>query len=954
MSWSCAELQQRLLEVGLEDLQREPEARVHMAECESCYSLLEVVASNPERLGSLTIQPTEPAASPPQPATGLATRLRRAALRVRGLRPKELSGLLFRSRRWAVVAVSVGVFVMMWIGAVLYLHGRDTRVGVSSPNRFAKLLLTPDDKLRDLSAGRTGKDASRRMASRSAGPSSDVVRREQGHADRIDARFGNKAERPGTTYGGSLDTSFEEALGGVTGTRIGASAGARDLGVRGRGGGRGSYDDALGGKADRGVKIASGSPVVMGSLDKEIIRRIIRENIAQIRYCYERELARSPDLYGKVVAKFIIAATGRVSNSSLAQTTMNNAAMEGCIISKVRGWRFPKPKGGGIVIVNYPFVFKRGAGAAAADETVAVNEAGDETGDEAEGEAEEEAEEEAEGEAEEEAEGKAVVEVHMAEDAVAAPTPSAELFLAERARTEKLTFKQASGYWANSYVPGDPALRFLHAQLQGRDRGTLAAAVGAPVSLHDAAHQTSQPFDPPASAALTVYLQSDRAAVDGPTRMLVQVGLKGTRRHSGLRSAMNVGVVLDLRSPLAPESAAAARALLESLARARQVGDRFSLFVAGQPGGQVVGPDSFRYGAVKVAMQRLLSSEQQQTEPPLDLTSATAAAFRFVNGADDPTAPIGSSVVLLVSTAPMGRNLDAMTRLAQSNALRGGQLSVVGLGSVTWIDEIDRLTLAGQGNRRLLSRAAEAEELVERELSAASRVVARAVRLRVRLAPGVKLVDVISSRNLDRQQAQAVRLAEQSIDRRVASKLGIVADRGEDEAGIQIVIPSFYAGDAHAVLLDVVVARPGPIADVTARYKDLVYLRNGVGRASLSLGRGPAVAGALELNVLKNYLALQLSSTLSQAGLSLARGDEAGARDLLRRHVELLDGLGAELPGLQKDWDLAGDRSMLAEYAALLDTRQANPQIYRQHLSDSLQLAGLFKILPRPSLGDLL
>ena len=42
-------------------------------------------------------------------------------------------------------------------------------------------------------------------------------------------------------------------------------------------------------------------------------------------------------------------------------------------------------------------------------------------------------------------------------------------------------------------------------------------------------------------------------------------------------------------------------------------------------------------------------------------------------------------------------------------------------------------------------------------------------------------------------------------------KIGIETDRGLDEEGIQVVIPSYYADDAHVVLLDVVVPGPGPV-----------------------------------------------------------------------------------------------------------------------------------------------
>jgi hypothetical protein len=45
--------------------------------------------------------------------------------------------------------------------------------------------------------------------------------------------------------------------------------------------------------------------------------------------------------------------------SSVAQSTAGNAELEQCVASRVRGWQFPKPKGGGHVVVTYPFLFKQ-------------------------------------------------------------------------------------------------------------------------------------------------------------------------------------------------------------------------------------------------------------------------------------------------------------------------------------------------------------------------------------------------------------------------------------------------------------------------------------------------------------------------------------------------------------------------------------------------------------------
>jgi Ca-activated chloride channel family protein len=262
---------------------------------------------------------------------------------------------------------------------------------------------------------------------------------------------------------------------------------------------------------------------------------------------------------------------------------------------------------------------------------------------------------------------------------------------------------------------------------------------------------------------------------------------------------------------------------------------------------------------------------------------------------------------------------------------------------------MDLVALAGQGSRRRLESRSEAASLVDQQLASAARVVARAVRLRIRLAPGVRLVEVVGSRPLAEPQAQRVREAERSIDLRLSRNLGIEADRGEDEDGIQIVIPSFQAADAHAILLDVVAPGPGPIAEVTARYKDIVALRNGVARASLRLEDGIRTEGPLERNVFRNRLALRLSRTLERAGERLRAGDPAEAVRVLEEARALRRGLAVLRPPLAGDPELGRDVAMLGEYVRLLrGVPVANPED-QVRLADSLTYAGHLKVLPRPT-----
>ena len=513
-------------------------------------------------------------------------------------------------------------------------------------------------------------------------------------------------------------------------------------------------------------------------------------------------------------------------------------------------------------------------------------------------------------------------------------------FLARYGALEGLTFQAPTGYWANSYIPGDRVMRLLEARLGDWDRGAL----GRDFRLEQDIVPIAQPFDGPRGDALALYLTSDATAVEGPTRLRLQVGLKGAERQGGHRPDMNIGLVIDLRAPLDLEAATRVRALIEALQRARQPGDRFSLTVAGPGGGLLVAPEDFRHGPLSIALERMFAGEL--AGEALALPVAMELATESVLAGDDPNGVLGSSLVLLVTGASLAGNIDRLETMAHRNAVGGVPTSVVSLAGRDDLSQIDRLVAAGQGHRRVLDSAQAAEGLVDQELHAASRAVARALRLRIRLAPGVKLVDVLGSQPLGAPQAEQVREAEQAIDKRLARTLGIAADRGEDEEGIQIVIPNFYAGDEHVILLDLVAERPGPIAEVTLRYKDVVNLENGVAQASLSLGSGARATGPLELNVLKNLTAHRFAQDARRAGRALAAGDAPQAAQILASLRDMLRGLRQEVPAWRTDPDLTADEALLNDYLALLASPVVGDGVQRRNLADSLQVAAFRKLHP--------
>jgi hypothetical protein len=97
-----------------------------------------------------------------------------------------------------------------------------------------------------------------------------------------------------------------------------------------------------------------------GSLSKKEIRAVIVRNLHQVRDCYELAQTAWPDVRGKVRVKFVIGPDGRVPLSAISLNQTGIEALGCCIQNFPRHWQFPRPQGGGIVIVDYPFMLENG------------------------------------------------------------------------------------------------------------------------------------------------------------------------------------------------------------------------------------------------------------------------------------------------------------------------------------------------------------------------------------------------------------------------------------------------------------------------------------------------------------------------------------------------------------------------------------------------------------------
>ena len=196
--------------------------------------------------------------------------------------------------------------------------------------------------------------------------------------------FGGKGNAGIATLFGraGLGGSLQAAMGHMTGSTVGDAGGVLGMGLKGSGGGGGGTGNTIGigavgtrgvaggeGKYGTGIgmgkkssadiSITNSDPEVEGAYDKELIRRVVQSHKDQLKYCYDNFLTRNPKLSGKIAVKWIISENGSVPSSNVVSSTTGTPDLDKCVAGRILTWVFPKPKGGGIAVVTYPFVFKQ-------------------------------------------------------------------------------------------------------------------------------------------------------------------------------------------------------------------------------------------------------------------------------------------------------------------------------------------------------------------------------------------------------------------------------------------------------------------------------------------------------------------------------------------------------------------------------------------------------------------
>jgi hypothetical protein len=90
---------------------------------------------------------------------------------------------------------------------------------------------------------------------------------------------------------------------------------------------------------------------------------VVRENAGYLRFCFEWQLHRHPELSGRVTMEYVIAEDGSVRDAHVIDDQLHDETVTRCFEGVTSRMRFPPPEGG-VVTVRYPFTL---SGAPAAE-----------------------------------------------------------------------------------------------------------------------------------------------------------------------------------------------------------------------------------------------------------------------------------------------------------------------------------------------------------------------------------------------------------------------------------------------------------------------------------------------------------------------------------------------------------------------------------------------------------
>ncbi len=469
------------------------------------------------------------------------------------------------------------------------------------------------------------------------------------------------------------------------------------------------------------------------------------------------------------------------------------------------------------------------------------------------------------------------------------------------------------GYYTSTYMGGSGERDRVEKLI---DDGVIVD--GKAIKLAAFTREYSQAFKIPTDQSLAVHVDLEKGKVlQKGEDVHLQVGLQAIKREAPRRPPINLCLVVDRSGSMEDEGKLeyAKRAALDVIDGLKS-GDTLAIVAYDDQVEVLFSAQKLaNKSRAKAPVQGLLSGGG--TNIYGGLQSGYAEVKRNFN-------KDGINQVILLSDGMVTagvQDIGAFRKLAGQMATADIQTTAVGMGID--FDETVMMQVAqeGRGNYHFIKTAADTQKVFQKELGQLTRVVAKAVKLRIELPKGVELLRVLGSSALSEEEQAQTRRVERQIDRKVYDDLGITEDRKvEDEPGIKMLIPHFYAGDSHVVMLKIRVPRgkkSREVARVEVKYKDLVFRKNReVNKAAKALYTADRAASVASVNqpVKKNVLGFRTGETLLRAGQYINQGRTGDAAKAIDEQMVVLGVAAREW----KDKDLDRDGDLLDRYKQVI------------------------------------
>jgi len=158
----------------------------------------------------------------------------------------------------------------------------------------------------------------------------------------------------GVGMGAGGAKGFEFGIRGDGGAGIGAAGASKAGSMTGGGFGVGPIGGRVVRPVATGIATAPGS---LHSIDTDAVAKAIASHLAEVSACYERSLLSNGHSGGRLLLEWTITTAGAVSQAKVKSSTLKDATIASCVLSRLKTWSFPRARGGAVV-VSYPFVFR--------------------------------------------------------------------------------------------------------------------------------------------------------------------------------------------------------------------------------------------------------------------------------------------------------------------------------------------------------------------------------------------------------------------------------------------------------------------------------------------------------------------------------------------------------------------------------------------------------------------